>query len=610
MAGSAFYIFTKQWIDLSVLEHYNPGKASIVLDDQGNEWTRFQLDRREPVALHNVPKHLIQAFIATEDHDFFNHQGISFRGVIRSLLVNIYNRRIVQGASTITQQLAKLLFFDTQRTFKRKIKEQILALVIEQQFTKEQILETYLNHIYFGCGIYGIEAASQRFWGIHATELNVAQAATLAGIVRSPGRYCPLIAPENAIKRRNLVLGLMHNISYIDVATRDAACKEDLGIIAPRSEGARHAKECLRQQLEELVGRQALYTEGLIIQTTLSSEIQQAAEHAFIKHISKLKESLTQDIDGGLISIDPSSGAIKALIGGYNFRQSHFNRATQARRQMGSTFKPLIYAAALEQGLSLHDVEIDEPITIMSDGQSWSPQNNTKKFNGPMTRAHALSRSNNIIAVKTLLKTGIEHVINLARRSHLPGPFTPYPSLALGCTDCAPEHAAAMFQMFANGGIYHKPYMIEWIKDQWGKKIWRHSSQSERILTWSIASQIAQVLAHTPRKLATQFGNKWIDTDSIIKTGTTNDSRTFYFTGSTPELTTALYLGRDDNKPIPGNLLSVHTTLPIWRSFMKRVRSTKKIFAFDPVLKTIKIHAHTGQIVEDDDRYVIELLEE
>ena len=610
LAGALFFIFTESWIDLSSLEHYNPGKASIVLDDSDNELMRFELDKREPVALHTLPQHLIHAFIATEDHDFFSHQGISARGVIRSICVNLYNLRIVQGASTITQQLAKLLFFDTQRTFKRKIKEQLLALVIEQQFTKEQILETYLNHIYFGCGIYGIEAASQRFWGIHAKDLDIAQSATLAGIVRSPGRYCPLIAPENSKARRNLVLSLMNNLGYIDTTIREYERDKDLGIIPMRHSSARHAKEFLRQILEDLVGRKTLYTSGLTIKTTFSAPTQCAAEQAFEKNIKKLRSSLTPDIDGGLVSIDPRNGAIKALIGGFDFKQSHFNRATQAYRQMGSVFKPLIYAAALKQGLSLQDVEIDEPLTLTNNGISWSPRNNTKKFDGPMTRAHALSRSNNIVAIKTLLQTGIDNVIDLAQRAHLPGPFIPYPSLALGCTDCTPEHAAAMFQIFANGGIYHKPYLIEWVKDQWGKKIFRHTPHQERVISWNIASHIAQALAIAPKKLANRLREKWLDSDVIIKTGTTNDCRTFFLTASTPELTTALYLGRDDNKAIAGNLLSVHTTLPLWQTFMQHIPTQQKRFNFDPALKSVKVDPRTGQETQDNDAHAIELFEE
>ncbi|HVX00470.1 MAG TPA: biosynthetic peptidoglycan transglycosylase, partial [Candidatus Babeliaceae bacterium] len=214
-AGATFFLFTKPWIEFSVLEYYNPGKPSILIDCEGKEWARFQVDCREPVAFSSMSPHIVNAFLAAEDHDFFSHYGISVKGIIRSSLINLYKGRIIQGASTITQQLVKLLYFDGKRSFRRKIKEQVVALLVERQFTKHQIIQTYLNHVYFGCGIYGVEAASQRFWGKSANALTLAQAATLAGIVRSPNNYCPLLSAENALKRRNVVLKCMENLGYI-----------------------------------------------------------------------------------------------------------------------------------------------------------------------------------------------------------------------------------------------------------------------------------------------------------------------------------------------------------------------------------------------------------
>ncbi len=209
IGGAAYYVLSNYTVDFSPLAHYNPGHPSILLDDQGNEWGRFQLDRREPIPLDAMPLHVRNAFIAAEDWDFFKHGGISYKGIIRSLLVNLRCGRKKQGASTITQQLVKLLFFDSAKTYKRKIKEQIYAVLVEKQFTKEQILETYLNHVYFGFGIYGVEAASQRFWGKHAAQLSIDESATLAAIIRSPGHYCPITLPDAAKKRRNIILQSM-----------------------------------------------------------------------------------------------------------------------------------------------------------------------------------------------------------------------------------------------------------------------------------------------------------------------------------------------------------------------------------------------------------------
>lgn len=259
--GAFFYLLDNHIIDLSPLAHYNPGKPSILLDDQGNEWARFSLDRRQPISLHEMPRHLINAFIAAEDWQFFDHGGISWKGIMRSTLINAYNRRIVQGASTITQQLVKLLFFDSQRTFSRKIKEQVYSFLVERQFTKEYILETYLNHIYFGCGIYGVQAASQRFWGKNAADLTIDQSAVLASIVRSPNHYCPINSPKAAQSRRDVILKSMSKLKLISVQEYEQAVaqpviilKNDTVLCAP------HLKETIRLFLENLVGKEKVYT--------------------------------------------------------------------------------------------------------------------------------------------------------------------------------------------------------------------------------------------------------------------------------------------------------------------------------------------------------------
>jgi penicillin-binding protein 1A len=245
--GALFFIVHNHAIDFSILGHYSGQKPSFLLDDEGNEWGKFQLDRRDPVDGALMPPHLINAFLAAEDWDFFVHNGISWKGIVRSVLVNVYYGRRAQGASTITQQLVKLLFFDSKKTFKRKIKEQLYALLVEQQFTKEQILQTYLNHVCFGCGIFGIEAASQRFWSKHAHELSIGEAATLAGIIRSPAHYCPLVYPLSAESRRNTVLLKMKNLGFISLQEYDDALAQvveiksnNYGMFAP------HAKEMVR----------------------------------------------------------------------------------------------------------------------------------------------------------------------------------------------------------------------------------------------------------------------------------------------------------------------------------------------------------------------------
>ncbi len=607
--GVLFYITQSPWVDFSVLEHYNPGKPSIVLDDEGKEWTRFQLDRREPVHIKDIPDHVIKAFLAAEDWNFFKHSGLSFKGIIRSLLVNIYNGRKVQGASTITQQLVRLLYFDAEKSFKRKIKEQLLAIIVERQFTKEQILETYLNHVYFGCGIYGIEAASQRFWNKHVKDISLDEAAVLASIVQLPQRYCPLYHPDATLKRRNTVLFKMRKLEFITQAEYDTAYQKPVSVIKnDTATRAPHLKETIRLFLEELVGKHKLYSGGLKIQTTLNLKMQEEAERIFADYFKKFHETISPQLEGALLSIDGFTGGIKALIGGCNFQQSQFNRALKARRQMGSTFKPLVYATALVCGKNFADVAIDEPITLIDNGHEWSPNNANHRFEGPMTLARALILSNNSISIKTYLEVGPERVVHLAQRCGIKGATHPYPSLALGCVDGTLSEAVVLINMFAHQGILVEPHCVVWVKDEWGKKMWRYEGTKRRVLNPRVSGQVAKVLSLSLEKARKRAPHQWLSCDALGKTGTTNDARTCWFTGSTPEVTTSVYIGCDDNRPLGKNVFASKTSFFIWRDFTKTIKNTIKNFSYDPALHEETIHAITGQLCLADDPHALTIL--
>lgn len=593
--GIIVFIGERVPVDFSLLEQYDPGTPSILLDDEGNEWGRFQLDRRNPIALNKMPQHLINAFIAAEDWQFFKHSGISFKGIIRSTLINIYHGRIVQGASTITQQLVKLLFFDSQRTFKRKVQEQLYALLVERQFTKEQILETYLNHVYFGCGIYGVEAAAKRFWGISARELTLEQSAMLAAIVRSPGHYYPLWYPLSGQQRRNTVLQQMVKRKFISERTYQKAETEALNLVPYTSTIlASHLKETLRTQLEALFGKQQLYSGGLRIKTTLNQKAQRRAEQSFTNHFKHLRKELGEEIEGGFLSIDVKSGDIKALVGGVSFNDSQFNRALQAYRQQGSVFKPVLYAAALLDGMSFLDTAVDEPLKVQQGNQVWEPKNHTLSYEGSMTLARALSYSNNIVSAKTILALGPQKVVNLAEKFRLKGPLYPYPSLALGCVDSTVSEVTGMFNVFSNDGVYVKPHALQWVKDRWGKKIYRYVAEQEQVLDRRVAHQVSQVLSFGMERRRKR-ARDWIDSAAINKTGTTNDSRTCWFAGSTPEITTVVYVGFDDNRAMGRNIYPVYTAYPIWLAYHKGLTSKIKEFSYDPSLYLASFNIKTGK---------------
>lgn len=607
--GTLFFLAHYPCVDFSILENYNPGKPSIVYDETGKEWTRFQLDKREIINLKEIPQTVINAFLAAEDWNFFSHNGISFKGIIRSILVNLWKRKKAQGASTITQQLVRLLYFDAEKNFTRKIKEQILSIVIEFQFTKEQILEVYLNHVYFGCGIYGIQAASQRFFNKNVKDLTIGEAATLAGILRSPAKYCPLLNQAQAKMRRNVILGQMFKLNFItkneyetDLEKQVEITKSDVEALAP------HLKEQLRIFLEDLVGKEKLYTGGLKIQTTLNIDMQKAAEKAFKKNIKRFRETLIPKIDGALISIEGSTGAIKAIIGGYDFQKSQWNRAIQAKRQLGSTFKPILFAAAIAQGLNFAQTEIDEPLTIINNNQEWSPNNFNHKFEGEMTLAQALAISNNIISIKTLLNIGIDKVIDMAKKCGLSDDILPYPSLALGCVESSAIQAVAMFNIFAQHGTLVEPYFISWIKDEWDTKIYKHYQEKKQVLSSIISDQVCKTLTISIERFKQRAPNHGLTFQAIGKTGTTNDARTCWYTGSSPDLTTCVYLGCDDNRSLGDDVLASRTAFPIWLDYNKAVGSNEKTFKYDPRLKEVLINAKTGQFTDVQDLDGINIL--
>lgn len=598
--GAFVFLMHSRVIDFSILENYDPGAPTILVDDTGIEWGRFQLDRRKFVPLTQMPTILIDAFLATEDHTFYQHHGVSLRGIARSFIVNLYYRKKMQGASTITQQLVRLLFFDAKKTFIRKVKEQIFAVLVEFQCTKQQILETYLNHVYFGHGIYGVQAAAQRFWGKDVGQLSLDESALLAGMVRAPTYYSPIVYKDHAKRRRNIVMRCMFDRGYIDHALYKKSCLEPLIVQDFESEQiAPHLKETIRLFLEEKVGKQQLYSGGLRIQTTLNIEMQKIAEKAFSEHIAFLKQTLSDKIDGGLVSIAVHTGQIKALIGGYDFTQSKFNRAVQAQRQMGSIFKPFVYATALQQGASFIDTQIDEPIEIKMGNQIWTPQNTTKKFLGKITLAKALSISNNMVAIKTLFAAGIENTIAMARKVHIDSRIPAYPSIALGCVDATLQQAVGAFNVFANNGLYVAPYAIHWVKNRLGVKIYKYNHIDEKIMDATISGQVLKVMSLGMVRLQKTIGKAWFGGDAAGKTGTTNDSRTSWFCGSTPHITTGIYIGRDDNKSLGHNVYGVKTAFPIWYEYTKQITHNCDHFSYDPKLEEVTVDAYSGVVSHD-----------
>lgn len=614
-SGAALYFFNADVVDCSVIELQNSVAPSILIDDLGNELMRFEQDKREPVVFEKIPKHLIEAFVAAEDHRFFSHLGVSFKGIVRSFLVNLYYRRVVQGASTITQQLARLLFLTPERTWWRKIKEVIVALQLEQQLTKEQILELYLNNIYFGRGIYGVEAASRRFWSKTVTDVTLDQAATLAAVAKSARFYSPLNAPRSAKQRRNVILRSMCNLGVITAQECADAQSKELEICEQFSGNLMrlYLYEWIRQWAELELGKDKLYRGGLKIKTTVNMVAQQTAEKSFDDVVRPMREKMGDNFNGGMISCDVATGDIKAMVGGFDFKQSQFNRAFQAFRQMGSSFKPILYSYALKQGISMRTTFVDEPIEIeLPNNQTWRPRNWNRQFEGEMTLVRALARSNNIVSIKLLMEVGIEPVCAWAKNFGMSRNLLPYPSLALGIAESTVEENAAAFNVFANNGVYVKPNIIDWVKDKHGKKIWQKQCKMHRVLPLRICSQMVNVLSQRMELTRKQDPKKWIDVETIGKSGSTNGAASVWFAGSTPSLTTVVYLGYDDNRPMGRNVFASKTAFPIWKSFNKSLTHPVKHFYKDPSLKEVAIDWINGKDVkkyEENDPDVVTILE-
>lgn len=601
LSGVCFYLLERNWVDLSLIELYSSNQGSIILDDEGVEFARFECDKRTPIPFEKIPQPLVQAFIAAEDHRFFSHPGISLKSILRSFLVNLYRRRIVQGASTITQQLARLMFLSDERTFYRKFQELFLALQLEQQLSKQQIFELYVNNIYFGRGIYGLDAACKRFWNKPLSDITIDEAATLAAVANSARIYSPLNSIENSKRRRNLILRRMYNLNFISQEEYNKSIKAKVAILdyIPGSPIKLYISEWIRTWAENKFGKEALYKNHLKIKTTINPDYQKAAEEAYLPIIRNLQYKHSEKLNGGLISIESSTGKIKALIGGMDFKKSQFNRVFQAKRQMGSSFKPILYAFALKNGIQMDATFVDEPIEMtMPNGQIWQPKNWNGKFEGEMTLARALTYSNNIITIKLYLELYQKFEwLNFIRSFGIKTDIPPYPSSAIGTVEITPEDNCAAFNVFANNGTYVKPYLIEWVKNEHGEKIWENEQDgSHSVLDSKTNSIMINALSQRMVLNKKYLGDEnWINSDSIGKSGTTNGAASIWFVGSTPELTTTVYIGRDDNKAMGDDVFASRTALPIWIEMHKKINCEKKHFYIDPELKEKVINWKTGE---------------
>jgi len=550
---------------------------------------------REVVPLNRISPFFIKAVIATEDHRFWEHHGLDKLRTLKALWITVFERGRIQGASTITQQLAKNLFFSYRRTYMRKFRELLVALQIETQYSKREILEAYLNQIPFGVGAYGIEQAARSFFGKPALELNLAESALLAGLPKSPTRYNPYRYFERAKKRQRLVLERMQAVGYTTVAVAEAAFQAELQL-APHAAGTSKGSyflDLVLNDLEERYGPEVVYHGGLKVSTTLDPQQQAWAIESLQNGLIKLDQLLGitdgDDTDranplthpqGALVAIECNSGAVKALVGGRDYSETEFNRSVGNNRLPGSGFKPFLYYAAFEKlDLTPANVFVDKAVKIPVKGASdWRPQNFGREYQGPMILKQALMKSVNAIAAQLVERVGPEAVIDVARRSGINSALTPVYSLALGTSGASPLEMASAFATFATGGVRHEPFWIRRIEDPLGRVLEEQIVRGQRTLDAGIGFQLVDMMrgvltAGTGRIVR----RKGFDLPAAGKTGTTDDFRDAWFTGFTPTLSVSVWVGYDRGismRDVNGvGITGGRGAAPIWADFMIKATS-------------------------------------
>ena len=662
------------------LEDYQPAIITRIYDRNGVAFAEYAIQKRIVVTKRDISPWLYKAILATEDADFVNHGGVNPKALMRAAIKDIIARQKIEGASTLTQQLAKQVFLTPEKSFRRKINEAFLAVEIEKNFTKDQIFELYANQVYLGHGAYGVEQASRLYFGKHAKDLTIPEAAVIAGLIRSPMPYSPITHPDKALGRRNHVLYRMLEERFIDRRQYQQALNAPIVLGTYKEEAPRvgaYFSEEIRQYIEhnEKFGVENLYQRGLKVYSTLDFRIQQAAELAIQRGLrawdrrrgfrkpsrnlvaegidpaaykdpswsndalvpDKLYTAIVMDVDkngvaarvnreqialpppsfawtqkksmegvlrrgdviyvridedqkthartwkldqlpqvqGAAVVMDVKTGEVRALVGGYDFQMSKFNRAIQSRRQTGSSFKPFVYGAAFEKGLTPADTLFDEPIAIPVGNQIYAPKNYHGKYAGVVTIQRALELSINIPAVKTWMMVGSDRVIDFVRRCGITSDIPKYPSTALGAAGVSPIEMTAAYNAFANNGVYVKPRQIRRIVDQTDRLLEEQLPLLSEAMQPQIAFEIAYMMRGTILR-GTGFAAHTLPPPLAGKTGTTNAYTDAWFIGFSPEYTIGVWIGYDDpSRSLGGGATGAECALPIWIDIVKQLDAMK-----------------------------------
>ena len=606
LAVGTYTYFSYDLPRLTSVEDYTPKTVTQVFSENGEIIAEFFVEKRYIIPIEEMPATLIRAFISSEDARFFEHQGIDLLSIFRALIKNIKSMDIVQGGSTITQQITKSLLLSPEKSYTRKIKEAILARRIENSLSKRDILSIYLNQIYLGHRSYGVEAAALTYFGKHASELNLAESALLAGLPKAPSAYSPIRHPLKAQKRQRYVLQRMLQRGYITKGQAKEAADMILNIVPPENKNIKVAPyftEHLRQYLENTYGTDLLYGEGLKVYTPLNLLMQKSAQRAVESGLNdfETREGSQKDesrVQGALVAMEPRTGHVKALVGGVKFLENQFNRAIQARRQLGSAFKPIVYAAALDKDYVTTTIIIDSPLIfkIKSDMEFWEPRNYDLEFKGPITLRKALAYSRNIITIKILQDIGIDYVINYAKRLGIDSPLNRDLSLALGSSGISLLEITRAYAVFANQGFKVEPIFITKVTDRNGTVL----EENKPRLSQAISPQTSYIMTSLLKSVVEEGTGrkvKALHRPCAGKTGTTNDVRDAWFIGFTPHIIAGTWVGFDDEKPLGKHETGAVAASPIWLKFMQEVLegTPMKTFSIPEGIIFVKIDPETGK---------------
>ncbi|MDZ7391830.1 MAG: PBP1A family penicillin-binding protein [candidate division KSB1 bacterium] len=657
------YLFalTRQLPSLRQLEEYSPELATKLYSADGQVFKEFFVKNRVLVPLAQMPDYVWKSVLASEDHRFFRHWGVVPQRWVKATLGGMLRMRTPRGVSTLTQQLARDLYLTKEKSIGRKIKEVFTAIQIERTYSKREILEMYLNQSYLGPGVYGVEAASLYYFGKHIQEVTLPEAALLTALLPNAGYYSPFKYPERAMSRRNLVLRRMRDLKYINEEQYQEAIAAPLGVVSREPNHEELAPYFAEHVRRELIARYGMdiYTGGLRVFTTLDTRVQACANRAIAGHIGTVEnrqrawilahpetefaklvppsllkktnvrtlirnrafvDSLLNEkakVQVALVAIDPSTGHILAMVGGRDFRESEFNRATQAQRQPGSAFKPFVYLAAIDNGYPPCYELLNQPVVLDIPGsQRWTPSNYDGSIGGKTTLREALARSLNLVTARLVLEAvPPEVVVEYARRLGITTPLSPVPAMALGSETVIPIEMVSAFAAFANRGVLMRPVAILRVEDKFGNVLQEYRPAPQEVLSEGSAYIITDMMRGvldmgrgTGRLARTLYG---FTRPAAGKTGTTNDFSDAWFVGFTPQIAAGVWVGVDDpSVTLGGGQSGAVAALPIWAPFMKAAHDTLQLpvedFVMPPTVVRVEICSETKELATESCPQIVE----